>query len=168
MNRMLELVRRHPWASAALAGVLVGSAVGLAMPPPPAHDWSADTGPWELPQPSVIDRVGTDSLAQVRAARFWGAGTGGAGEAAGRAARWRLAGIITDPRPAAVVAPDGAKVTTLAVGDVLPDGATIVSIHPGAIDYERAGCRFMRKLYESTEHAGECPGGATANEEAED
>ena len=150
-----------------MAGLVVGAAVGLATPPPPADDWSPDSGAWELPSPAVVERVDPDSFSQVRSARFWGASAGG-GAAGSRAATWRLAGIITDPRAVALVAVDGAKVAAVGVGETLPDGATMVSIQPGEISYERAGCRFMRKLYETAEHAGECAGGAPANEEAED
>lgn len=149
-----------------VAGLLAGAAVGLAMPPPPADDWSPDSGPWELPPTSVVERVDPDSFSQVRTARFWGASAGG-GATEARAAAWRLAGIITDPRAAALVAVDGEKVAAVGVGETLPDGATMVSVHDGEIRYERAGCRFMRKLYETAERAGKCAGGATANEEAE-
>ena len=166
---MRDLIRRRPWTSAVAGGLLAGAAIGLATPPPPADSWSPDSGAWELPTPAVVERVDPDSLGQVRRAPFWDAGAGADGGPAGtRAALWRLAGIITDPRIAALVAADGAKVVALGVGDALPDGATIVSIQPGEINYERAGCRFMRKLYETAEHAGECAGGAPANEEAED
>ena len=158
--QVLERLRRHPLVVAAVAGLVVGAAVGLARPIRAAAPDAAELGAWIDLGPGVVSRYDEGQFARVRDARLL-AGTPTA-KRAGGSAQWRLAGIIVDPSPLALVYGDEkGKALRLKVGDALPDGGKVMEITARSIRFTRAGCQFERALYSASDLpvAGDCAPG---------
>lgn len=160
--RPAEVFQRHPLAASAMAGLLAGAVLGLLWPvnvPPPdvkrVQQWA--------PLPSLKDlRPSEKEFASARDASVWG---GGAGAAPGvKRTVWRLAGIISDPFPAALVfsaTPKDAQ--RVRIGGSLPDGGVITRIAKSGVVYSLDGCSYGRDLYDPAESEveGSCEPGAS-------
>ena len=157
----IEFVRQRLFLSAAIAGVLAGSAVGLFLPIRASAGDGAALGPWAPYATMPLSRFSESEFGQVRSARIWGdhAGEGGSGRV-----EWHLTGIIADPAPAALVAVKGGKtVQQLNVEGQLPDGGEITEITGHSVRFTRSGCRYERSLYAAVDPAeeGDCNPGTT-------
>ena len=77
----IEFVRQRLFLSAAIAGVLAGSAVGLFLPIRASAGDGAALGPWAPYATMPLSRFSESEFGQVRSARIWGdhAGEGGSG-----------------------------------------------------------------------------------------
>lgn len=155
--RIAELIQVHPLLVSALAGLLAGTALGLAWPVavPPLD--SQQTQEWSPPRGLDDLRPSEQEFATARDAPIWGGPAGTAG-AAGDVKRtvWRLAGIIADPFPAALVLSGTATdAQRIRVGESLPDGGVIKQIADSGVRYAREGCTYERNLYAPAESADE-------------
>ncbi len=159
--RVAEIIQTHPLLTWALAGLVAGAMLGLVWPvnvPPPD---SRRVQVWS-PPPGLTDlRPSEKEFASARDAPVWG---GAAGSAAGvKLTVWRLAGIITDPFPAALVFSDTSKdAQRIRIGGSLPDGGVIKQIATSGVVYALEGCTYGRDLYAPAESAvqGSCEPGA--------
>ncbi|MEO5962324.1 MAG: hypothetical protein ABIO75_08750 [Thermomonas sp.] len=130
--------------------------------PPPGSQHVQD---WTSP-PGLDDLRPTEKeFSTVRDAPVWG---GLAGSAPGvKRTVWRLAGIISDPFPAALVFSDKpTDVKRVLIGETLPDGGVIKQIATSGLVYSLEGCNYGRDLYAPAESAakGSCdPGGPVKN-----
>lgn len=146
--RPADLAARHPWATAVVAGLVLGGVVGAAWPirrfaPPAASDQT-----WTLPDRREIAVADDAAFARVRDASFLGGAVVGREARGQTAVQWRLIAVVLDPAPVAIVQASGAAdMTRLRVGDTLPDGARVVGISAGAISFVRDGCPYQRALY---------------------
>ena len=161
--RPVEMIHAHPLLVSALAGLLVGAMLGLLWPvivPPP--DTQRVQG-WVPPRGLDDLRPSEKEFATARDAPVWG---GAAATAPGiKRTVWRLAGIIADPFPAALVlsgTPTDAQ--RIRVGGALPDGGVIKQIAASGVTYAREGCIYERNLYAPAESAaaGSCDPAAPA------
>lgn len=142
--RVLETLRRKPLWSGALAGVLVGAVAGLWRPIQASAPDAAELAAWRDYPPAVATRFDEAQFAKVRDAGLWSAERG-AGPAA---VQWRLAGIIVDPAPAALVyGDDKGRALRVQVGDTLPDGGKVRAFTGRSVRFERGGCEYDRALY---------------------
>jgi hypothetical protein len=158
--QVLDQLRRHPLVVAGVAGLLVGTALGLARPIHAAAPDAAELGAWADFGPGVVSRYDEARFARVRAARLLAAPP--AAKRGGGSDQWRLAGIIVDPSPLALVyGAEKGKALRLKVGDALPDGGKLTEITARSIRFARAGCQFERALYSASDLpvAGDCPPG---------
>jgi hypothetical protein len=143
----LDLVRRHPFATAAGAGLLLGGIVGLFFPIRAAAPPKAGNETWTLPTIADTKRFREDAYTSLRTARFWKTV-----EAPGQRApkmEWTLAAIITRPRPMAAVSQPGATKPSMlvAVGAELPDGSTLLRMSRDSVWFEKDGCVRERRLF---------------------
>ena len=148
----LEWMRRHLLATGAIAGLVVGTVVGMARPIKASAPDPAALASWTEYGEGVVRRFDPAGYEKIRSARLWspsGAAMPGA------AVQWRLAGIIVDPVPTALVyGSDKGKALRLNVGDALPDGGRIEEITARSIRFTRDGCPFERVLYSVGDQAG--------------
>lgn len=156
----LDLLRRHLLPTAALAGLLVGGIIGLFLPIRAASPPKSSSEAWALPAIGDTKRFRDDAYTALRSARFWKT-VAGPGQQGAPKVEWTLTAIITRPRPmAAIDRPGGAAAghagdkpgsstasNLIAVGDELPDGATLVRLTRDAVWFEKDGCLRERRLY---------------------
>lgn len=160
---VIEFFRRRVLLAAALAGLVVGAAVGLAQPIRASAPDVAELDQWVPYGKMRLARFDEAEFSKVRAARIWGDAPGAAGSGA---VQWRLTGIITHPAPAILVVAQGSKtVQQIKVAGALPDGGKIVGITSRSVRFTRSGCTYERALYSAIDPAegGDCnPGAAGA------
>lgn len=154
IRRLSDVLRTRPLAAAALLGAGVGLVVGLALPPPSAHGWTPGDSTWALPPSEELDRVAPGAFEKLRAAAQFRPQSGS--DRRGAAPSWKLAGIMADPAPIAMVTGEQGKILQVPLDSPLPDGAVLTSVEIVSIRYTRDGCEFTRKLYDATEHRGAC------------
>lgn len=154
--RLPERLRSRPFLAAAAAGAILGTAIGLSVPIQATAPDPAEVSAWpEALQ--VAPRFDEARYARVRDANPWGGAEAARGPVM---VQWRLAGIIVDPAPTALVyAKDGKRPLRLKVGDALPDGGKLVEITARSIRFTREGCEFERALYSVADQPG--TGGCT-------
>ena len=156
-----ELLQRRPLLVWGLAGLVVGTALGLAWPvnvpslgEQHAQEWAPPAGLNDL-------RSSEKDFSAARDSAVWGTA---AGNAAGvKRTVWRLAGIISDPFPAALVfAGTATDAQRIRIGGSLPDGGVIKQIAASGVVYALDGCTYGRDLYAPVESAvqGSCDPGA--------
>lgn len=156
--RVIELVRSNPLKTFAIAGVAVGVIAGILWPGEVVPTASEGNPQLALPSRQELRRFREPDFAQIRDGRLWG-GFGSAQSGRAKMSGWRLLGVLVKPVPSAFVMVDKAKkAEQVAVGKMLPDGATLVAVSAGGIEVERNGCRFQRALYAAAEVAVEGPG----------
>lgn len=163
IRRLIDQARGRPQATTAVAGLLIGLAAGLAIPPPSARDWTPGDAAWELPSQERLDRVAPGAFDTLRNAAPFRSQSGAGRQ--GAAPAWKLAGIMSDPSPVAMVIGDQGKILQVPLDGSLPDGAQLTSVEIVSIGYTRDGCEFTRKLYDATEHRGACLNTAGAAQE---
>ncbi len=154
---LAELIQRRPLVVWSLAGLVVGAIVGLAWPvnvPPPDAQRMQQWAP-----PGALDKLrpSEKEFSTVRDAPAWGGGS--AGVPGVKLTVWRLAGIISDPFPAALVFSGNATdAQRIRVGGSLPDGGVIKQIASSGVVYALEGCNYGRDLYAPAESAvqGSC------------
>jgi hypothetical protein len=156
---LVELLRGRRLGAAALAGAVVGVAIGLFLPIRAADPPKSDEASWSLPDAQATKRFRNDQFQTVRTAGFWGE-LRTPGARGPQPVAWSLSGIVTRPRlRIAVSAPGKAGVAWVGVGGELPDGATFVAATRDTVWYEKDGCRRARKLYvKPTAEADACIG----------
>ncbi len=144
----LDLFRRHLLPSAAAAGMLLGTIVGLFLPIRAATPPKAGTEAWSLPGGAETSRFREDAYATLRSARFW-SNVETPGRRSAPRMEWSLTAIITRPMPmAAITLPSGTQATNLVpVGSNLPDGSTLARVSRDAVWFEKDGCLRERRLY---------------------
>lgn len=153
IRQLVDGARARPLVSAAALGAGLGLAIGLALPPPSAQGWTPGDAAWTLPPPDSLDRVAPGAFETLRtAAPFRSQGA----DRRGAAPSWKLAGIMADPMPVALVTGEQGKIVQIPLNSPLPDGALLTSVEIASIRYTRDGCEFIRKLYDATEHRGAC------------
>lgn len=146
--RVPDRLRRNPLLAAALAGALVGVLAGLWRPIRASAPDASDLAAWREYPPSVAARFDEAQFARVRDARMWSAQRG-PGPAA---VQWRLAGIIVDPVPVALVyGEDKGRALRLQAGDALPDGGEVREVTTRSVRFARGGCEYERALYSATD-----------------
>lgn len=148
---LADLVRRHAWASGALAGALLGLAGGLVWPLPAVPKSAAGDLQVVLPPRAALERYVEADFAVVRNSSLW---SGSAGAQAGSATMpsWRLLGVVLRPEGVALVQADNRQ-SRVPVGAELPDGAQLVGVEGDAVVFRRAGCDYRRTLYATTDEA---------------
>ena len=153
------------WLAVASA---VGVVAGVAWPPPPIPRAQQVDAPWSLPATDVVQRDARDDFQAVRRTVAWqgdrrdGGSRGADGEPDNR---WRLAGLVADPSPVALVLRGGeSSPVRLSVGDTLPDGSTVRDIRHDGITTESEGCRTVYRLHRQApvETSGDCAQAAAA------
>lgn len=154
IRRLIDRARTRPLASAALLGLGLGLVAGLALPPPSAQGWTPGDTAWVLPSRDALARVAPNAFETLRTAAPFRSQSGS--ERRGAAPAWKLAGIMADPAPVAMVTGDQGKIVQVPLNGALPDGALLTSVEIVSIRYTRDGCEFTRKLYDATEHRGPC------------
>lgn len=147
--QVLDRLRAHPVAGAALGGLVLGAVIGLSLPIQASAPDPAELAAWTDYGSADLVRVDEATFSAAREAALFGRqlNAEGSAEAPGTVA-WRLVGIITSPAPIALVlAEGGATPVEARVGEALPDGGRILEITPRAARFERAGCEYERALY---------------------
>ena len=145
----LDWLRTRPLAAASLAGLVLGVAIGLAIPIQASAPDPAELAAWADYGNADLVRVDEATFAAARDAALFGRDLNAAGAKGDPGtATWRLVGIIVDPAPIALVLAEGGTAPVeVRAGEALPDGGRILDITPRAVVFERAGCQFERALY---------------------
>lgn len=144
--RALDWLQAQPLQAAAVLGLLAGIGLGLAWPVTVPDPEKQRTGVWLAPARLAHARPLESEFSAVRNAPIWGDSAMGASGV--KRAAWRLAGIIADPLPAALVLSDGSTDShRVRVGGSLPDGGVIKQIMASSVSYVREGCTYERLLY---------------------
>lgn len=145
--RAVDYLRRYPLGSFAVAGGVLGVLIGLLWPTDTALAATAPEEKLVLPTRQQITRFNEAEFAKVRDGRLW-AGSGSGQSQNAKMSGWRLLGILVRPAQAAFIQVDkGKKTEQVAVGEQLPDGATLLGVAATSIEFDRRGCRFQRALY---------------------
>lgn len=159
--RLVEIAQRHRIAAGALAGLVVGTVLGLAQPIRASAPDPAELAAWTPYDRASLQRYDEAMFAKVRDRAIWGgvqAGPGGT--AVSRNAQWRLAAIVRAPQPVALVYAEGNTTPLrLQAGDALPDGGKVIEVTGRSIRFERAGCEYERALYSAVDTAAAACGG---------
>lgn len=144
----LDLIRRHLFAAAAVAGLVLGGVVGLFVPIRAASPPKAGSESWTQPTIADTKRFHEDAYQGLRTARFWKT-VAGPGDRRAPKVEWTLSAIITRPQAMAAINQPGAKQPSslVPVGDELPDGSTLVRLTRDAVWFEKDGCLRERRLF---------------------
>ena len=147
--RLVDLVGRHLFLSAAALGTAVGIGIGLFLPIQAAKPPKAEALEWKPPAASEVRRYREEDYTALSGARFLGAATPTVRRAG--AGSWTLSAILTRPRVLAAVSINPTSAPKwVRVGGLLPDGARLVAIRNDSVTYELGGCRRTRELFQST------------------
>src|SRR5690606_7502245 len=103
--RLPERLRSRPFLAAAAAGAILGTAIGLSVPIQATAPDPAEVSAWSEAL-QVVPRFDEARYARVRDADPWGGAEAGRGPVM---VQWRLAGIIVDPAPTALVDAKGGQ-----------------------------------------------------------
>lgn len=147
--RLVDYAQRHRVAAGAVAGLVVGTVLGLAQPIRASAPDADELAAWTPYDAAALARYDEVLFARIRDRPVW-SGSASAPGAAGAPARvqWRLAAIADGPRPVALVFPEGsASAVRIMAGDALPDAGKVIEVTARSIRFERAGCEFERALY---------------------
>lgn len=154
-----EIIQRRPLLVWALAGLVVGATLGLVWPVNVPSLSTQRVQEWALPAGLNDLRSSEKEFATARDAAVWGGGGGGGGAPGVKPTVWRLAGIISDPFPTALVfAGTATDAQRIRIGGSLPDGGVIKQIAASGVVYALEGCTYGRDLYAPAEAAvqGSC------------
>ncbi|MDE2407747.1 MAG: hypothetical protein KGL91_07785 [Xanthomonadaceae bacterium] len=154
---LVELLQRRPMRAAVLAGVTLGTVIGLFLPIRAADPPKADEASWSLPNAQALKRFSDNTFQAVRAARFWGdlqmPGQRGNEK---KPASWTLTGIVTRPQVQVSISvpgkQGGPEQLWLRVGEKLPDEAVLTAVTRDRIWFTKDGCKRVRSLYQNTVH----------------
>lgn len=158
----LDLVQRHLFASAALAGLLLGGIAGLFFPIRAAPPIKAGAEDWAMPTLAETSRFSEKAFIDLRSARYWKS-VAGPGQRSAATVDWKLTAIITRPRLLASVSSARAKPSSMLVpvGAELPDGSTLLRMTRDAVWFEKDGCIRERRLFRAvTAENNACINGA--------
>ena len=140
--------RRRRLLLAALAGILLGVAVGLFLPIRAAQAPDADAAAWSLPRADALKRFSDEDFRRLRSARFWGELARPGDRTQRPQASWKLHAIVTRPEVQVAVSQGGkADQAWVRLGGALPDGSTLVQVSRDGVIFEKDGCRRRRALY---------------------
>ena len=143
--------RRRRLLLAALAGILLGVAVGLFLPIRAAQAPDADAAAWSLPRADALKRFSDEDFRRLRSARFWGELARPGDRTQRPQASWKLHAIVTRPEVQVAVSQGGkADQAWVRLGGALPDGSTLVQVSRDGVIFEKDGCRRMRALYRAS------------------
>lgn len=141
------------WLGAAL---LAGLAVGAAWPPPPLSRTTPTTAIWSPPAAASLVRFAAANADRALKDLHWeGDSTGGDPQNA----QWRLAGILAEPAPVALVEVVAThQVSRVPIGATLPDGRRLDAIERDRIKVSSGKCVQTYRLYhaEPTSASGDC------------
>lgn len=155
--QLAEVIQRRPLLVWALAGLVVGATLGLLWPVNVPSLGAQRVQEWAPPSGLNDLRPSEKEFAVARDAAVWGGAGGGA--LGVKPTVWRLAGIISDPFPAALVfAGTATDAQRIGIGGSLPDGGVIKQIAASGVVYALEGCTYGRDLYAPAEAAvqGSC------------
>jgi hypothetical protein len=148
-------VLRHPRSVVAGLCLLVGSASGWLTTELPAPNMRAsDQADWRVPSKDELTRYDAKRFQTLLRSQAWAqvrSGTGIRGARPGshdEAGPWAFVGVITTPKPYALILPKGEQeAQQLEIGASLPDGAKVERIDKDAIEFSANGCSVRLPLY---------------------
>ena len=144
-----DVLRRHRFVVAGVAGSILGALVGLFLPIRAADPPKAEEASWALPNAQALKRFRDDQFQTVRRARFWGELAMPGRKAVNQTSTWNLHAIVTRPLVQVAVSVGGKPAQTwVKLGGVLPDGATLVAVNRDRIWFEKDECKRVRSLYQ--------------------
>lgn len=147
---------RQGYSLAAALALAIGLLGGAAWPPPPLPKVKVGEAPWSLPSTKDLQRHVPQDMAEVTAHLRW---KGGPSTANGQTA-WRLAGITQNGIAAILVAATNSpgEIKRIAVGESLPDGGILQSVHGDLATVKRDGCTMSYKpfILEAVEKSAGC------------
>lgn len=126
---------------------LAGLIAGIAWPPPPIPRTSAEAGEWALPSDEALSRYSGEAFQQAQSTVRWDAkGTVSPDSAE---SRWRLAGLLNDPSPVALIltGEKPSKLQRIMPGGTLPDGSRLMKIDNDKITTQQDSCELVYQLY---------------------
>ena len=145
-----DLLVRHRFLAAALAGGVIGAAIGLFLPIRAADPPKAEEAAWSLPDAQALKRYRDDQFQTVRRARFWGELATPGRPAENQTSAWSLSAIVTRPIIQVAVSVGGKPAQTwVRLGGELPDGATLVAVNRDQVWFEKDDCKRVRSLYQN-------------------
>ncbi|HSD17991.1 MAG TPA: hypothetical protein VLC71_12130 [Thermomonas sp.] len=165
---LADVLHRHRFVVAAIAGSVIGAVIGLFLPIRAADPPQAEEASWSLPNAVALKRYRVEQFQAVRRARFWGELAMPGRRAANQPSVWSLHAIVTHPIVQVAVGTTGKPGQTwVRVGGALPDGATLVAVSRDRVWFEKEGCRRVRPLYmDTTKPDAEACIGAPAGDDA--
>ena len=156
-----EWAARRPLTLALTACAGVGLLAGwLSTSLPHAATIQQGESTWAPPTAAQLQRFDDHAFQVLLTSAAWpeaarGVSANGATHGTDAAPAWSLIGIILTPHPVALVLDSAsAKVERVAVGEPLPDSATLEKIERDAISVSLAGCRRQIELFHTPQDAG--------------
>lgn len=148
---IVEWASGKPYSAAALAGCLLGIAIGMAWPVPDPAPSNAEDLSVSIPSRAAVQRHSEADFSRVRDGDLW-SGSAGGQQTSAKLSNWKLRGVLLRPVHAAMVEAEKKQVRVV-VGDALPDGATLQRVSADYIEFTRKRCTYRRPLYSSDDIA---------------